>query len=259
MNNSALIFDINAKFASFRKIDSNSSSLTYRFPPRTTIMGIIAAIFGIEKDSYYELFHNSEIAVKILKPARTIFQSVNNIKIKNKSELNFLEKGVDENHTIIPTELLIPIEFSKNLEFRVYFSDEDMNLFEGLLSKLNSGETEFPISLGYANMLSHVKIVGKGELSEFEYEKSYVQIVTPIPMDMIDSLEVKTKESDESLRILKDLVPYSVDKERYFKNKVYVFEESGVPMNVKLKKTKGVFSVLYYHKGNLNSENICFL
>ena len=44
-----VIFDIEGKFAHFRKIYTNSSSLSYLVPPRTTVQGIIAAMLGYER------------------------------------------------------------------------------------------------------------------------------------------------------------------------------------------------------------------
>ena len=51
-----LAFNIRGKFAHFRKFYSNSSALSYFIPPRTTIIGLIAGMLGLERDSYYEDF-----------------------------------------------------------------------------------------------------------------------------------------------------------------------------------------------------------
>lgn len=259
MNKLVLIIDIKAKFASFRKIDSNSSSLTYRFPPRTTIIGIMAAILGLEKDSYYAMFQDSKIAVKILEPSRTIFQSVNNINIKSSSDLNFLKRGIKGSPTIIPTELLVPVNFNTSLGFRVYFSDENIDLFQGIWEKLVRSETVYPTSLGYANMLSHVKLVCKSELMKIDEENKHIEIVTPIPSDKVESLDIETGKKDRKLRILKDLVPTSVIRGRYFRNKSYIFEETGKPILVKLKSLNEIYSTSYDQNGIKQSENICFL
>lgn len=258
MNDQALIIDIKSKFASFRKVDSNSSSLTYHFPPRPTIMGIFAAILGLEKDSYYETFKDSKIAIKILSPGRTIFQSVNNIKILNRSQLNFLEYKNDLVHTIIPTELLVPMDFHKNLEFRIYFSGVD-KLFQDILKTLEKDETAYPISLGYANMLSKVKLIGRTNLASISNDKNRIEIVTPIPAEKVDSLDISKNEKYGELKILKDLIPISVFSGRFFRNKNYIFEESGKPLNVNLKDLDNVYSVFYELNGNNYKENLCLL
>ena len=258
MNNRILIFDIKSKFASFRKIDSNSSSMTYRFPPKTTIIGIIAAIMGMDKDSYYEVFRKSKIAVRIIKPNRTLFQAVNNIKILEKGDLNFFKNPPKEEPTIVPTELLIPIEFKESLSYRIYFSDEDY-LLDQIYEKLNHNLTEFPISLGFANMLAHANIISIGVFHKLETDDKNFEIVTPIPVEVIDYIDIKKGNSKRSPKILKDLIPYYVEKGRHFKTKIYVFEESGLPINVKVKPLNEVFSVSYVIDGSSISENICFL
>jgi len=59
-------------FAHFRQFDANSSSLSYSFPPPTVITGMIAGLFGIERDEYYKLFGKRflELTVQLLTPPR---------------------------------------------------------------------------------------------------------------------------------------------------------------------------------------------
>ncbi|MFQ6061523.1 MAG: CRISPR-associated protein Cas5, partial [Thermoplasmata archaeon] len=81
-NVSMLIFDIRGRMAHFRKFYTNSSSLSYDFPPRTVICGLIAGILGMPKDSYYEDFslNRCRIGVAIGSPLRKIVQTVNFIR-----------------------------------------------------------------------------------------------------------------------------------------------------------------------------------
>ena len=58
-------FDISGKFAHFRKYYANNTALTYSLPPRTTVMGILAAILGRSRDSYYEEFSSDKILIGI--------------------------------------------------------------------------------------------------------------------------------------------------------------------------------------------------
>ena len=261
MNNQILIFDIKSKFASFRKIDSNSSSMTYRFPPKTTIIGIIAAIMGMDKDAYYDVFRKSKIAVRIINPNRTLFQAVNNVKILNRrdlEDLNFFQNPKKAEPTIVPTELLIPIDFKESLRYRIYFSDENY-LLEQIFKKLNNNLTEFPISLGFANMLAHANIISKGVFNKIETNDKNFEIVTPISVEFIDHIEITNCNGTKSPKILKDLIPYYVEEGRHFKTRIYVFEESGLPINVKVKPFNEVFSVSYEVNGRSISENICLL
>ena len=47
-----LIFDIKGPMAHFRKFYTNSSSLSYLFPPRTVVAGIIAGILGLPSERF---------------------------------------------------------------------------------------------------------------------------------------------------------------------------------------------------------------
>lgn len=102
-----LIFDLIGKMGHFRKIDTNSSSLSYSFPPRTTIVGILAGILGMERDSYYEVFspNQCQIALSVRTPIRKVMQTVNYMFVKSKAHLN--NSG---GHTQIPLELVLPGE-----------------------------------------------------------------------------------------------------------------------------------------------------
>lgn len=84
-----LVFDLKGKFAHFRKFYTNSSLLSYLVPPRTVIEGVVAAILGFERDSYYEelLAENLLIAVQKIERTYKIVQTVNYIKATSVNEL----------------------------------------------------------------------------------------------------------------------------------------------------------------------------
>jgi CRISPR-associated protein Cas5h len=78
-----LSIDIGGKFAHFRKYYGNNTALSHTIPPRTTIMGMLAAIMGRERDSYYEDFASDKIriGVQILTPLKKTFHRLNLLKI----------------------------------------------------------------------------------------------------------------------------------------------------------------------------------
>jgi CRISPR-associated protein, Cas5h family len=82
--NKILIFDLVGMFAHFRKFYTNSSSLSYAFPPRTVITGLLAGILGYERDKYYEEFssENCSVGLAIKNPIRKLVQTVNYIRTK---------------------------------------------------------------------------------------------------------------------------------------------------------------------------------
>ncbi|MCS7245973.1 MAG: CRISPR-associated protein Cas5, partial [candidate division WOR-3 bacterium] len=43
-------FELKGKFAHFRAFYSNATAISYYFPPRTTLVGLVAGILGRERD-----------------------------------------------------------------------------------------------------------------------------------------------------------------------------------------------------------------
>jgi len=125
-----VVFDLIGKIAHFRKYYTNSSSLTYAFPPRTTITGIIAGILGFERDSYYEKFsiQNTKISVSLKSPVRTLMETVNYVWAEKPSDLN-LSAG---KHTQIPVEIIVPKEWNDNIRYRIFLHIMMQNYWKNL-------------------------------------------------------------------------------------------------------------------------------
>ena len=93
-----LIFDLEGPFAHFRKYYTNSSSLTYLFPPRTVIIGLIAGLLGLPSERhtrnlneiYYEKFNKDKclVAVSLRTRVRRMMQTVNYIMTTSLSEID---------------------------------------------------------------------------------------------------------------------------------------------------------------------------
>lgn len=69
-----LSFELRGPFAHFRRIEGNVVKQTYRIIPRTTAAGLVAAVLGLDRDSYYEIFGPdcSRIAIEPLRELRSI-------------------------------------------------------------------------------------------------------------------------------------------------------------------------------------------
>lgn len=50
--NSILVFDLWGDLGHFKKPYTTTSPLSYAFPPRPTVAGIISAIVGLKKEEY---------------------------------------------------------------------------------------------------------------------------------------------------------------------------------------------------------------
>jgi len=243
-----LIFDLVGKLAHFRKFYTNSSSLTYTFPPRTTLTGIIAGMIGRERDSYYNEFstRNCKIAVSIISPLRKSVHTVNYLFVKNPRELNGYAK-----HTQIPIEILFPKE--EEIRYRIFFYHPNNAIMDQLLHILQKNSPVFPPYLG---------------ISEFTARAEFIQLTKDVSLEKTDKIKIKSvvnmdsvKEngliitpSSKNLQYITELMPLEFDSERRVINKaVFAYEKEQNPLNVRLKKP---FYVVRY---NGTEENILFM
>lgn len=202
-----LIFDIKGKMAHFRKYYTNSSSLSYYFPPRTTLNGLIAGIIGLKRDTYYELFskENSFVSVSIKTKLRKIIQVVNYIWAERKEELN-LSKG---QHTQIPFEIVLPDNFNDYITYRIFFYNKNNEIFNKIIDALKNKKYIYPPYLGISQFIGEIEFI---DFKEPEILKSNKLTITSIlNLDYLKNGKLIQKEN----RIyIKERMPYDFTSNR---------------------------------------------
>ncbi|RKY40733.1 MAG: type I-B CRISPR-associated protein Cas5 [Candidatus Omnitrophota bacterium] len=252
-----LIFDIKGPVAHFRKFYTNSSSLSYSFPSRTTITGLIAGILGREKDKYYDEFSSDrcKIAVSIRTPVRKIMQTINYVRTKSLGELN-LSAG----HTQVPLEIVLPFE-SNELKYRIYFYHKD-NTFDELKEVLEKEKFVYPPYLGISEFIADVKFVDfiKGEQIFVSTNlESSVEIVTVVNIEHIQKGSLVFKESSgEVLQYIKERMPLEFDSERKLKKGAsFIYEKNQGRIKLKI---KSYYTINYRDSDDkMLKENIVFM
>lgn len=229
-----LVFDIKGKFAHFRKFYTNSSSLSYLAPPRTTIEGIIAAIIGLERDTYYDVLSADKLMVALQKMEKTykVVQTLNYIKAETSAKL-----VRPAEHTQIPIEILT--SHQNCVKFRVFAAYKgEEEIYERLKNNLKSGQSHFPIYLGCAPFLAMIEYIGEFEGKPTEEKE--VPISTLIDVEKIGLIRFSKgiySEHDRSkpLALVKDKMPYDFDSNRYAKQiRTYIHDENLQPIVVEL-------------------------
>jgi len=239
----AVVFDLVGKFAHFRKFYTNSSSLSYLIPPRTTLQGVCAAILGYERDTYYEKLSKERfsLTVTIKSTIRRIMQTVNYISIKNESDIYKYTE-----HTQIPFEILCGDD---EIRYRVYASHKDEEINLKLYSMIKDNQTELPLYMGCAPFSCVAEFVGFFDLYKKEPNQS-IDLRTPLN---IKEIEGKSLDFSQELSLIKERMPADFTKERNCcEVNSYIYEETGKPVYVKLKHP-------YYQVDSNESENIIFM
>jgi len=215
MTRNVIVFDIWGDYAYFRRGYTTTSTISYPFPSRTTIAGIIAAILGLERDSYYEIFNkeNSKIGLKIINPIKKTRINLNYINTKEGMLLSEIKKG---------KRTQVPAEFLKDVQYRIYVSLEDESLMKKLYGLLKNHKSVYTPCLGITECIANFKLVDEGFYSVDEEYGENIHIDTVI-------------EKNKSNLVIEPKKKYGVIKSPGFFNSdrsvegfiEYYFEEKG--------------------------------
>lgn len=252
-----LKFDIEGKFAHFRKFHGNNTAMSYSIPPRTTIIGILAALLGKEKDTYYDKFKsdNLRIGVRIMQDIKKSFHRLNYLKITGRDDFTG-QKGRIQT----PFEVVTGHDLKQDMvRYRFYLtSGEDADLYGILKNHLLSGERTFNISLGIAGFSAFITNVEAIQATEIKADSEWVDIHSACNSEQVLEIdfpmdpEIKFNHIEEEL-LPADFIGGDKGREVYRMNRV-LFATRPFPMHVKLDGT-------YYQleKPEDEIENIQFL
>ncbi len=232
-----IIFDIKGKFAHFRKFYSNSSSLSYDFPPRTTVEGIIASILGYDFDSYYDMLNlkHAIIAVSTQSRIRKYIGTLNYMKIVDSNNFykNLSKSGYD--YTQIPYEMIIPDSFVNQIVYRIFFHSTQ-EIMDDLSQKIKNNIPVFPVSLGTANMIASLNYIDDAKIKKI-YSENLISVRLPTPTKFIKKIKL------ENNNLRKEIVPVNYDSNRNPKTCEYVYDVNN--NYYKINTDKSVLQVNY--------------
>ncbi len=271
--NEVVVFDVVGQFAHFRSFDTNTSSLSHTFPPRTTVAGMIAAIIGRDKESYYEEFsvHKARIAVSILS------------RLKKKIYVeNYLDMKKKRGHIQVPIEVILPED--KNIRYRIYFFHENKDVMEEVKEHID--KPIYPVYLGISEFIAKAECVSKSAKVEVMsvpkdkpvcldsvVNKSYIEpngiIRTSIDAcpegkksstkyEVENSNDREDDDGDYRYHIEAFHIEFGRGREVPGEPSKFIFEEKQKQVIAKLKDGK-YYKASYKQNGTLKSDNILFM
>ncbi|NLC11939.1 MAG: type I-B CRISPR-associated protein Cas5 [Firmicutes bacterium] len=204
----ALVFDVSADLALFRKPYTTTSMISYPFPPPTAVAGIIGAIVGIpngsDDDAKNALFWNhlsgTRIAVGINKPVEWMVTAVNLLKYKTAN-------------ADMKEHIQIKHQFVKKPSYRLYVSEGEV--YKSLKERLKNGEFVFTPYLGVAYALADINYIG--EYEEEGVEEEFIEVSTVVPQYQVEIDVLK------SGGVYRETVPYRLSTTRSMEESVRVF------------------------------------
>lgn len=249
-----LIFDLMGPLAHFRKFYTNSSSLTYSFPPRTVVSGLIAGMLGYQRDSYYEKLglENCKIGVSVQKRVRKLMETVNYISTKDFSFKKILKGEIER--TQVPLEILMPVD-SKTLRFRIFFWNKNEEIYSDLKRRLKEKAFVYPPYLGLTEFIAEVDFVCEGEVHGPLQLEKHVTIKSVTDKKCISELMIS---SDIARMYYTEKAPVAFKENReILKSATYIFEATN---NLEAKVREGaIYQITYQEKGSSKKEYIAFM
>lgn len=165
-----LVFDVWGDYAHFRKNYSTSSPLTYSFPPRTALSGLIGAIAGFDKADYVRYFFrdSAKIGCKILVPVKKVRIAGNLINTSSAVDMHLIKNRS-------PTRF----EFVKDPRYRIYFWHSDEEIYDNLKSLLTNHQSVYTPCLGLSQLICNFDFVGEFALDKMGEELQMIDSVVP--------------------------------------------------------------------------------
>lgn len=216
-----VVFDVWGDLALFRRFDTNTSMLTYSFPPPTAVLGMVGAILGLDRDVYIHQLQGTRIGIELLHPVKIVRMALN-YKNTQKGDLAG-KKGRTQ----------IPAEFIKDPAYRIYIVNDTVQ--QDLGTMLKEHKSVFTLSLGLSELLANFQYVGTYSC-EFSSGKQLVSSVAPT--SVVESINFFAQEGKPK-RMLKERVPVTMAPDRTVtRYEDVVIEENGEMIS-------GVFSEVF--------------
>jgi CRISPR-associated protein Cas5h len=186
-----LSLTIRADWGHFRRVDRTVTKQTYRIPPRTTIAGLLAAICGVHRDGYYDVFARdaSAIAIEPLEEYRTLTvpslglgtnpdETMETAGGTGQKSVKVRYPDSTDNRQIHSYEVLV------NPVYRIDVAVEDEEFYSALKTHLEAGTSYYPPSMGLSEYLASVEYHGEFEPTTVASDDSVsVESVVPEVVD----------------------------------------------------------------------------
>lgn len=189
-----LSFTVRSSWAHFKRVGRTVTKQTYRIPPRTTVAGMLAAVVGCDRDTYYDVFagDRSAMAITPLADLRTVNIPTTGL-------------GTDPDQAVTKTagsrrsyaltyqvtegdRQLHSYEVIVDPAYRIDVAVEDAEFYEILRDRLSSGESYYPPSLGKSEYLCTIEDVAVDVAPSEAAATDTPEIDSVVPISLSDTV-----------------------------------------------------------------------
>lgn len=175
---------IRGSWGHFRRVEGNVVKQTYRIIPRTTVAGLLAAVLGIERDGYYELFGpgQSAIAIEPVCELRTLNMPMNTLSTADENLRSLNGRGKISIKLPDPTDLRQQHNYEVLVDpaYRIDVALANEARYEELHETLKAGKSHYVPSLGLSEHLADIEFHGEFDIEEGPDERT-VAVDSAVP------------------------------------------------------------------------------
>ena len=230
-----LAFDLVGKMAHFRKYYANNTALSFGLPPRTTLMGVLAAVLGLPRDTYYAALSSQHLRLGVgaCVPLKKAFHRLNYLKVESSRDLDGSKGRIQ-----LPFEVVTGYDLARDMvRYRVYVSPTASGaaVFEQLWERLRPGGAgpHFALALGTANFGATVEAVHRYTDARLNRHEVVAEFHSAVLTDRVAALPSGAGE----LSIEEELLPADFvgdgQRELAAMNRV-LFSTNGQPLRVQV-------------------------
>ena len=154
-------FTVRGPWAHFRRIDTTTDKPTYRVIPRTTVAGLIAAVLGEPRDSYYDTFSPENSAIAITPTSELNTQAIPMLTVPT-AEGDLKSVGGTRRKAVIAPEEIAEgrkrrtFEYIVDPEYRIDLVLADAETAERVADYLTDGKAAYTPYLGKSEYLAEI-------------------------------------------------------------------------------------------------------
>jgi CRISPR-associated protein Cas5h len=218
-------FRYSGKYGHFLRAEANANGITYPYPPRTVLLGLVGAVLGLEKDGPQVHLAEARLAVGGVPPQR--FWHKTNVRKDPPAPLPYTVKARDKGSSSEQRNFRFPQEWLWKPDYRVWATLPG-DYHADFVGRLRDRRWHFTPSLGLAFLLADLELIQEIEPEPLPEAVHFVSTVTPQPGNEWGREAAVTDLGLVSLRM-----PAAATADRVFTHKAYWFEHKGRPFPVR--------------------------
>jgi CRISPR-associated protein Cas5h len=199
----ALVVDVWSDYAHFRKPYTTSSPLTFAFPPRTALAGLVAAIVGLGKEEYLEHFTRDKASLAV-----ALAHSATGV-VKARIPENFIDTKDSGSYKMckIRNHTQINLEVVYAPKYRIFIQHQEPEVYAALRDNLARHHSVYTPYLGISEFIAGYSFVGEFPCSPAHQFSEPVPIASVVPIDHVKPGSIVFEAGPSGNEYLKERLP----------------------------------------------------